>query len=74
VPAGFRPLRSESLLKKFEISARIEAQDLAIIRALDTWTTVADLTAVAERLEGLMKPKVDHPAPFGWPGEDGGRD
>ncbi len=74
VPAGFRPLRSEALLKKFEISARVEAPDMAIIRALDGWTTVTDLTTVAERLEGLMKPKIDHPAPFGYPGEDGGRD
>jgi hypothetical protein len=73
VPAGFRPLRSLSLLRKFEVSARINQSDMFIIHRLDAWTTPGDLIDVAKRLEKMIKPMgIDHPAPFGYPGEDSG--
>lgn len=73
VPAGFRPLRDRTLLRRFTSAAGLSVHDVEIIQTIDDWTTVADLQAAADAIQALIdNPGVDHPAPFGWPGEDSG--
>lgn len=75
VPAGFRPLRDRTLLRRFTSAAGLSVPDVEIIQAIDGWCWPNDLQAAADAIQALIdNPGVDHPAPFGWPGEDGGRD
>lgn len=75
LPAGCRRLQSEVLRKTFTHGADLSGHDAQIIRALDRWLTVDDLVAAAELIEARIdNPDINHPAPFGWVGEDGGRE
>lgn len=73
VPAGFRPLRSAAQRANFINCAEVNLRDAQIIGLIDTWQTVDNLVRIAQRIEErIANPDVNHPAPFGWVGEDGG--
>lgn len=75
VPAGYRPLMCRAQLRRFTSAAGLSVPDVEIIQIIDSWTTVDDLQRAAAAIQALIdNPGVDHPAPFGWSGEDGGRD